>query len=106
MEQALVNQIISYLSYKGHYVWRNNSGVVKSDYTDKAGRYKQRMWRAGVKGGSDILGIAKSGKFIAVECKIKGNKPTELQLLFLEEIKSRGGHAIVAYELEDVQKEL
>lgn len=61
------------------------------------------MWRAGVKGGSDILGIAKDGKFIAVECKIKGNKPTALQELFLDEIRSRGGYGIVAYDLKDVE---
>lgn len=106
METRLVNLIISYLTIKGHFVWRNNSGVVKSDYTNKYGQYKKRMWRAGVKGGSDILGIAKNGKMIAVECKIKGNKPTELQTQFLEEIKSRGGYAIIAYDLEDVQNVL
>jgi hypothetical protein len=37
-----------------------------------------------------------------VECKIGKNKPTELQEAYLEEIKKRGGVAIVAYSLEDV----
>ncbi len=65
-----------------------------------------RFVKFGHKGISDVLGILKDGRFIAVECKIKPNKPTQFQLDFLEEITKRGGVGIVAYDLEDVQKEL
>jgi hypothetical protein len=51
-----------------------------------------------------VLGCAKDGKLIAIECKIKPRKPTQYQLEFLEEIKRRGGYAVLAYDLSDVEK--
>lgn len=54
-------------------------------------------------GTSDITGCSKDGRFIAIECKIKPNKPTELQEAYLEEIRKRGGIAIVAYSFEDIE---
>lgn len=93
-EQTLVNRVKAYLTLKGHYVWRQNIGAM----TTKEGHFV----RFGEKGISDILGVAKDGKFIAVECKIKPNKPTQFQLEFLEAVRKRGGYAILAYCLEDV----
>lgn len=99
-EKQIQNSIIDYLLLKGHFVWRNNSGVVQAQYKGKT-----RMWRAGVRGGSDILGICKSGgKFIAIECKKKGNTTTFIQDEFLRKIKELGGYAIIAYSIEDVEK--
>lgn len=93
-EQTLVNHVLNYLVLKGHYVWRENVGAM----TTKTGSFV----RFGHKGISDVLGVAKDGKFIAVECKIKPNKPTQFQLEFLEAVRKRGGYAILAYCLEDV----
>lgn len=103
-EKDLQNSIINYLNIKGHFVWRNNSGVSKSVYVTKSGLSKSRMWRAGIKGGSDIIGVSKNGKFIAIECKIGKNKPTELQTMFLDDVNKRGGIAILAYKFEDVSE--
>lgn len=104
-EQVIVNQIRDYLNYSGHYVWRQNTGAMTKNYQTKQGLNRRSFIQFGHKGISDILGIHKdNGKFIAIECKVKGNKPTQFQLDFLESIKSRGGIAIVAYSLEDVQK--
>lgn len=58
-----------------------------------------------MRGASDIIGLTKGGRFLAVECKIKPNKPTEVQKLFLQEVTDRGGLAIVAYDLPDLEKE-
>lgn len=102
-ETQLVNLCLSLLNIAGHYCWRNNSGFFKHDYTTKAGINKRSVIRTGVTGASDILGIAKDGKFIAVECKVKNNKPTIHQKLFLDEIKKRGGYSIVAYDVSDLQ---
>lgn len=55
-------------------------------------------------GTADITGCAKDGRFIAVECKIKPNKPTQLQEDYLNEVRRRGGIAFVAYTLEDAQQ--
>lgn len=56
-------------------------------------------------GVADILGIFR-GKPLAIEVKMKGNKPTEKQKEYLARFKKEGGIAFVAYSLEDVQKEL
>lgn len=93
-EQVLVNQVIAYLKLSGNYVWRQNTGAM----TTKEGRFV----KFGHKGISDVLGIAKDGRFIAVECKVGHNKPTSFQSDFLQEIKDRGGYACVAYSVDDV----
>jgi hypothetical protein len=66
----------------------------------------KRMIRLADPGTADITGCSKEGRFIAVECKIKPNKPTALQQAYLEEVTKRGGIAIVAYDLSDVEKVL
>jgi Holliday junction resolvase len=93
-EQTLVTHILAYLKINGHYVWRQNTGAM----TTKQGNFV----RFGYKGISDIIGLTKEGKFIAIECKIKKNKPTQFQEDFLNEVSSRGGLACVAYSIEDV----
>ncbi len=93
-EQALVNQVITYLNLYGHYVWRQNTGAM----TTEGGRFV----RFGHKGIADVIGVLKDGRFIAVECKVGKNKPTQFQKDFLEDITKRGGVGIVAYDLDDV----
>lgn len=106
-EQALKTLIKNYLLAKGHFVWVNNSGFVKRFYTNKQGVENSHVLRMGTKGGADLIGIEKgTGRFIAVECKVGYNKPTPDQQEFLHEIERRGGHAIVAYTLDDVQRYL
>lgn len=61
------------------------------------------MWRSGIKGGSDIIGLTKDGTFLAVECKIKPNRATDAQKAFLSEVTNRGGLAIVAYDIDDLE---
>jgi hypothetical protein len=62
------------------------------------------MIRMASPGTSDITGCSKDGRFVAVECKIRPNKPTELQEAYLEEVRKRGGIALVAYDLSDVEQ--
>ncbi len=97
-ESFLVKQIIDYLNYRGHLVQRTNSGNIKT--ADARG--KTRFIRLATAGTSDVTGCSKDGRFIAIEAKIKPNKPTELQEAYLEEIRKRGGIALVAYTLDDV----
>lgn len=101
-ETELQASIIDYLLLRGHYVWRNNTGVVSSQYTRKDGTIKKRLWKAGKRGSSDVIGVAKDGKFIAIECKIGKNKATDEQILFINNIRDHQGIAIVAYTLDDV----
>lgn len=51
----------------------------------------------GTSGVPDILACY-HGRFLAIECKAGGNKPTALQLKNLSQIGSAGGYALVINE--------
>ncbi len=53
-------------------------------------------------GISDIIACSRIGRFVAIEVKTDGDTPTDLQLLYLEDVADRGGVAILAYSLQDV----
>lgn len=98
-EQSLLNAIIHYLSLHGFKVWRQNQGGVKTEY-----KGKPRFFRFSYcKGISDIIGVSPSGKFTAIEVKRPGKKPTDDQAEFIEDVQRLGGHACVAYGIEDVE---
>lgn len=63
----------------------------------------QHMIRLAHPGTADITGCSKDGRFIAIECKVRPNKLTVSQAVYLAEVKKRGGIAIVAYDLKDVE---
>jgi VRR-NUC domain-containing protein len=92
-EKPTQQAILEYLVYRGHFVWRNNSGGFK---------VQDRYIKAGRKGSSDIIGCSSEGKLIAVEVKDKKGRLTAEQETFLDQIKQRGGYAILAYTLDDV----
>lgn len=96
-EKETQNLILHYLNLKGHYCWRNNTGMF-------FGEYKGKKWatKVGIKGSSDIIGVDKNGRGLAIEVKKKGGKTSPEQDLFLKQIKDRGGVALVAYSLDDV----
>ena len=56
-------------------------------------------------GVSDIIACIK-GKFVAIEVKRPKNKPTKLQLNFINAVTSIGGVAFWADNLEDVKEKL
>lgn len=95
-ESAIVNACMKWLLLHGCYCWRNNSGAYKPEGTSRFIRY-------GLRGSADILGITPSGRFIAVECKQKGNKQTEYQIEFQERITQKSGIYIVAYGTDDLE---
>jgi hypothetical protein len=86
-ESALVNAAIRYLWLCGCFVWRNNTGAYRKP--------DGHMVRFGAKGSSDVLGVAPDGRFLAIECKVGRNTPTEHQTHFLAEVRARGGIALV-----------
>jgi Holliday junction resolvase len=51
----------------------------------------------GSSGVPDIVGCYR-GRFFGIECKAKGNKPTELQKINLNKIEGVGGIALVIDE--------
>ena len=56
-------------------------------------------------GVSDILACIK-GRFVAIEVKRPGNKPTAVQLQFIKAVNSIGGLAFWADNLQDVKDKL
>ncbi len=56
---------------------------------------------ASMPGLSDIIGCYR-GRFLAVECKMPGNKPTDQQRGFLDAVQQAGGLAAVVYEVAEV----
>jgi len=55
------------------------------------------------KAGTPDLLICYKGRFIAIELKVRDNKPTKLQEYRLKEIRNAGGIADVAYSIIDVK---
>jgi penicillin-binding protein-related factor A (putative recombinase) len=72
------------------WVWRVNSGVL----TQQSGG-KTRHIRMAQKGTSDIIGMIKTGQFVALEVKLPGKEKTitEAQKTFLEKVAANGGIA-------------
>lgn len=92
-EGLVVTAIMEFLGLQGIYAWRSNSGALHGG---------GRLVRYGKPGAADIIGILPGGRFLAIECKAKGEKPTDLQREFIAAIQAHGGLAIVARSVFDV----
>jgi hypothetical protein len=93
-ETDIMRQIMLALSEAGCLVWRNNVGVLKN--------------QAGIPirfglcvGSSDLIGVAPSGQFLAIEVKAARGRATDDQLRFISAVQARGGIAGVARSPED-----
>jgi len=100
-ETDLVRTCLQYLDLKGIYAWRNNTGAAKAQY-----KGRKRYIRYGLKGSSDILGLLPDGRFLAIECKMKGKYPSKEQRAFLERIKESNGVALLVREIDDLIRAL
>lgn len=78
------------------WVNRMNVGAVKIKNEGK-----ERFVRFAFKGCSDIIGQLTDGRFLAVECKVQGNKMTEAQQGFLDKVALHNGVSGVAYSSQD-----
>jgi hypothetical protein len=88
-------------SKRGHRLFRNQMGA----YTDpKSGQFIR--YGVGGKGGSDLIGITRDGKFAAIEVKIGRGKPTPEQIKFVEFIHSMGGRAAVVWSVDEAMAAL
>lgn len=102
-EASIQKAILDYLKLKGHFPIRiNTQGVPMWNEGNRLKGFRPSP----MKGVADILGVTKKGQFFAIEVKKKGNKPSPEQIHFLKEVESRGGIAMVAYNLDDVIKTL
>lgn len=61
-----------------------------------------KVMKANENGVSDII-LCINGKFVAIELKHKGNKPTPMQVDFIKDIRSSGGIGECAWVWGDVK---
>lgn len=105
LEKNIQSDILDRLGLlKGGFFWRENSGMVEQEYGGK-----KRVWRAGIKGISDIMGVYK-GRLVAIEVKRPGKKPSLFQVAFMQRVKECGGVAFVCDDdrlvIELLEKEM
>ena len=101
-ENAVTSEILEYLQWKGIYCWKNKNIAT---FDPKTNRFR-RLGKYEIRGVSDILGIMKNGKMLAIECKTGYNKASDVQKEFIDNINKAGGIAFVAYGIDDVKKYL
>ena len=95
-ESEILRACLDCLKLRGVYAWRNNTTGVY-DPTRKCFRTFNSL-----RGVGDILGILDDGRFMSIECKRAGKKPTPDQVAFMAEVNRRGGLAFVARSVDDV----
>ena len=88
-EGNVLSEIKGYLAARGIFFFRCNTG-------------RRGGVSFGIKGAPDIVGLLPNGRFLAIEVKGPGGKPSEAQMSFLGEILKNGGLAFVAYSIDDV----
>lgn len=99
-ERDLLKACIQYLQWQGFLVLRNNSGLLLI----KGKNGKTRAVKLGKKGSSDIIACSPWGQFVAIECKSRLGRLTDEQDRFLEEVRNRGGIAVVVRDVEEVER--
>jgi hypothetical protein len=102
-EAVILRQILDYLRLLRIPAWRANSGQM----TVEAGGRVRRVRFNGAAGCSDVLGLLPpSGRFLAVEVKRPGRKPTASQQGFLDAVTAAGGLAVCVHSVRELQAAL
>lgn len=101
LEKEIQKQILAWLRLHGATAIRVNSGAFGGEY-----KGKKRFIRANdTRGCSDVL-CCWRGRFVAIEVKRPGEKPTIDQVAFLQGVQRSGGLAFVASSVDDVENYL
>ena len=95
-ERNVQTDIMEFLESKGFRVIKVNNGAHKV----KGGQYGRRS--KSNTGVSDLLFCTDKGQFGAIEVKKSDGCASPEQIAFVEDIKKRGGFALIAYSLADV----
>ena len=82
-------------------VWRQNSGTFQERNRDGSVRYIRANTQ---KGMSDVMGILKDGRTLAIEVKSRTGRMRPGQEEFLQTIRQAGGVAGVCRSVDDAQK--
>lgn len=94
-EADVLKAVLATLEMHPKVAWvaRMNSGAFQIE---------GRFIKAGFKGCSDILGMLKGGRMLAVECKSSKGKESADQAAFGERVAQDGGLYFVARSVDDV----
>jgi hypothetical protein len=82
----------------GLVLWRNNVGVARH-FNPRTHRVTSTRYGL-AKGSADLVGIL-NGRFIALEIKRPGQRPTRDQQRWLELVRTFGGFAAVVTSVEE-----
>lgn len=91
LEKEAQKSILQYLTLKGYFHWRNNTGVMKTETS---------YFSFGAVGSPDIFVLHK-GVFYGLEVKGK-SKQSEVQKEFEIKMQKNGGVYRLCYSLDDV----
>ena len=98
-ESEIVKAILEYLHWKGFYCWRQNQGAIPLPN----GGFRRFV---GLRGVADILCVLPGGRFLAIEVKRPGGKPSPDQRQFLEKVNELGGVGIWCSSVEELENDL
>ena len=94
--ESLLKKVLLKLSSAGYFVYKNNTGAIKTN---------DRYQAYGLPGSADILGIQPiTGKFLALEIKTGNAKQNKQQIAFEKAVLKRNGIYKVVRSLEDVNE--
>jgi hypothetical protein len=98
-EAAALAEVLKVLRNHPAVAWceRQNTGAARV-----GGRFIRFGWR----GCSDVLGMMRDGRLLAVECKAKGGRLRPEQKDFLSLVRRFGGVAFMARNANDVLSEI
>lgn len=102
-EGIVKNTICRYLATRKDVVakfWINSSTGI---YDPKIKKFRRANSPYQINGVSDILGILKDGKLLAIEVKAKKTRASFEQQIFIEDVNKNGGIAFVAWSMGQVK---
>lgn len=94
-ESDIQRSILDYLQLRKFIAFKYNS----TQYGIRDG--KSFAFKSGNVGVSDILACSPSGKFVAIEVKKPGGKPSDAQVAFINQVSKQGGIAAICYSLDE-----
>lgn len=92
-EKSTQKSILEYLTIKGIFHYRNNSGGFKDQ--------RNRFYRFGALGSPDIVAVV-NGQYVAIEVKDIKGRQNDNQINFQKALERAGGKYILAKSLDDV----
>lgn len=105
-ESQLVNAVIRHCWYERAWLYVDRANAGFRSYIDKETNERQKF-RGKKAGTPDIEGFfAPHGRYLGIECKIKGRKQEDSQIIFEQNVKSKGGEYWLIYDLDQLDSQL